>query len=320
MIKVSLIIPVYNSEKYLVQCLESVQKQTLKDIEIICINDGSMDSSLKILKDFASKDKRFIIIDKKNKGAGVARNIGISKASGETVLCLDSDDWLEENALELAYNKITNDHADILFFNATKFYEKTNNKSPYYYTAVYNNNKPFTPEEAGRKLFLTNGLPLKMYKTNFLKENNIKYSNHYFLEDNIFYFKAMINAKTISCLNQFIYNYRVHPNSTTFNYNKYVDTIPEVYALCFNLMENINNKEILKSFIVNRTQNILYYYSITPFFLRKKYYKMIKKVIEKHFIKYEMSDKIKDIQRLNFWTYELKTRLYKTLRVIKTYG
>ena len=126
--KVSIIIPVYNAEKYLNQCLESLCNQTLTDFEVVCINDGSTDSSLEILQDFASKDSRFIIIDKKNEGQGVARNIAIKQAKGEYLLCLDSDDWLETDALEKAYNKITTDNTDILFFDVYNYSEKNKKK------------------------------------------------------------------------------------------------------------------------------------------------------------------------------------------------
>ena len=90
--KVSVIIPVYNVEKYLKQCLDSVVNQTLKDIEIICVNDGSTDNSLEILEEYAQKDNRIIIISQENQGQSVARNIALEKATGEYVGFVDSDD------------------------------------------------------------------------------------------------------------------------------------------------------------------------------------------------------------------------------------
>ena len=122
--KVSVIIPVYNTSKYLNQCLESIQNQTFTDFEAICINDGSTDSSLEILKEFASKDDRFIIINKKNEGQGIARNLGIQQANGEYIIFIDSDDWLETEGLEKAYKKIKEDSADILIFDFYFFSDK----------------------------------------------------------------------------------------------------------------------------------------------------------------------------------------------------
>ena len=98
--KVSVIIPVYNTEKYLRECLDSVINQTLKEIEIICVDDGSTDSSLEILKEYANKDNRFTIITQQNLHAGVARNAGLAVAKGEYVSFLDSDDWFELKILE----------------------------------------------------------------------------------------------------------------------------------------------------------------------------------------------------------------------------
>ena len=94
-IKVSIIVPVYNVEKYLKRCLDSITNQTLKELEIICINDGSTDNSLKILKQYAHKDKRISIINKQNEGLSVARNTGMEAASGEYIGFVDSDDWID---------------------------------------------------------------------------------------------------------------------------------------------------------------------------------------------------------------------------------
>ena len=102
--KISLIIPIYNTSKYLSQCLDSVLSQTLKEIEIICIDDGSTDNSIKILKNYANADSRIKIITQQNSGAGFARNNGIKNASGEYIAFLDSDDYyLDTDVLESLY-------------------------------------------------------------------------------------------------------------------------------------------------------------------------------------------------------------------------
>ena len=103
--KISVIIPIYNSEKYLRECLDSVLSQTLTEIEVICINDGSVDGSLDILKENAEKDKRIVVLDKANEGVAVARNIGINKANGEFVCFMDSDDlYPTDDVLETLYS------------------------------------------------------------------------------------------------------------------------------------------------------------------------------------------------------------------------
>src|SRR5699024_8084583 len=127
--KVSIIVPVYNVEKYLKQALESAVNQTLNDIEIICIDDCSTDNSLNILKEYQLKDNRIKIIEQKeNKGQGVARNLGLNIAEGEYIMFLDPDDWLELNACEIAYNQISKNKNDIVFFGTTNHIEKQNKK------------------------------------------------------------------------------------------------------------------------------------------------------------------------------------------------
>jgi len=115
--KISVIVPVYNTEKYLAACLDSLVNQTLKEIEIICVDDGSTDSSLKILREYEAKDSRLKVITQENKYAGVPRNTGIDAAAGKYVYFADSDDYCDLSLLEKAYSKLAETHADIVYFN-----------------------------------------------------------------------------------------------------------------------------------------------------------------------------------------------------------
>lgn len=124
--KVSVIIPVYNVEAYLKQCLDSVINQTLDDIEIICINDGSTDSSLNILQEYAKKDKRIVIINQKNTGLSNARQRGMDICQGEYVAHIDSDDFIELNFLQSLYTVAKNQNADISV-STIKFFDNNNN-------------------------------------------------------------------------------------------------------------------------------------------------------------------------------------------------
>jgi cellulose synthase/poly-beta-1,6-N-acetylglucosamine synthase-like glycosyltransferase len=125
--KVSVIIPVYNTEKYLCQCIDSVVNQTLKDIEIICINDGSTDSSLQILNEYSNKDKRIIVINQNNSGLGAARNSGLKVAKGHYIGFVDSDDWIDLNYYETLYNGAIKNNADLVrtsYFHEYKNYQE----------------------------------------------------------------------------------------------------------------------------------------------------------------------------------------------------
>lgn len=112
-IKVSVVVPVFNAERYLEKCIKSLQQQTLKEIEIICVNDGSSDNSLDILNRLAEQDSRIVIIDKENEGQSVARNVGISRAQGEFLGFVDSDDWVDKDFYEKLYGAAIQTNSEI---------------------------------------------------------------------------------------------------------------------------------------------------------------------------------------------------------------
>lgn len=115
---ISVIIPVYNGEKYIKRCINSLINQTYKNIEIIIINDGSKDNSINIIKEISEKDKRIIIIDKENQGVSIARNAGIEKASGDYIMFVDVDDWVKTNMIEQMYKVIKKENVDIVKCNS----------------------------------------------------------------------------------------------------------------------------------------------------------------------------------------------------------
>lgn len=117
MIKISIIVPLYNVEEYLSKCIETLINQTLKEIEIILIDDGSTDKSSKICDEYAKRDSRIRVIHQKNVGVSQARNNAIQIASGEFVMFVDGDDWIEEQTCEIAYNTAVEKKADALMFD-----------------------------------------------------------------------------------------------------------------------------------------------------------------------------------------------------------
>ena len=129
MVKLSIIIPVYNIEDYISKCLKSILSQRFQDYEIICVNDGSTDNSLAVLHSF--NDKRIKIIDKKNEGSGIARNIGLEKAVGEYVFFVDGADWLEENSLQIILNEADRLKTDILIFGGLSYYDNKSQNGGY---------------------------------------------------------------------------------------------------------------------------------------------------------------------------------------------
>ncbi len=211
-IKVSVIIPVYNSEKVLNQCIDSVCNQTLSDIEIICVDDGSEDNSLKILKEYEKKDSRVNVLSQKNSGAGVARNKGIDLAKGEYIAFVDSDDWIEGNALEKLYNNIKSNDSDMVLFNSIEHKPNNEFRKRIYLkkddSIDYNN---YTFDYHMNKNFVMNGMFViwsKFYKTSFIKDNNIRFYCHDIFNDVQFHIQSMLFAKRISYLPEILYHYR----------------------------------------------------------------------------------------------------------------
>ena len=147
MIKVSVIIPVYNAEKYLEECLDSLLRQTFTDMEIICVDDGSTDSSAEILKRFQEKDRRIRVLFQENQYAGIARNNGMKIAQGEYLLFLDADDFFEDTLLEKIYSQGKKMGADIVLFGAKQYNRKMGCVSPaswYLKTAAVPEENPFS--------------------------------------------------------------------------------------------------------------------------------------------------------------------------------
>lgn len=209
--KVSIIVPIYNVEPYLSSCLASCLHQTLKDIEIICVNDGSTDHSLEIVKEFQKADRRIRIIDKENGGVSSARNAGIKAARGEWLMFLDSDDMLSENACERVWCEGMEGPTDIIIFGAQTF--------PSYPAPepwlIYNLNiqtrrfTGFKPEI----LFQTNGtIPFiwrMAFKRTLLLEHDLLFDEAvHFGEDTVFLLEVFPHASNFAYISDPLYHYR----------------------------------------------------------------------------------------------------------------
>ena len=209
--KLSIIIPVYNVEKYLPKCLGSILEQPFKDLEVICVNDGSTDDSLDVLQKIKKNDDRVVIIDKKNEGSGIARNIGLSTAQGEYVYFIDSDDWLEDDVLAKIIAKADELQTDILVFGGLSYY---NGKGQ---NGAYSKNK--LPKKYFGKVVSAKNIKkdifkfpstawTKLYRRSFLIKNEIKFQNIRAGQDQLPFFHSMITADRIAILPENIYCYQ----------------------------------------------------------------------------------------------------------------
>lgn len=214
MAKISVIIPVYNVEQYLSECMDSVVNQTLKDIEIICVNDGSTDGSRKILQEYADRDERIKIIDQENGGLSCARNRGIRFASGEFIGFVDSDDWIDLDFYEKLYNVAVKYEADISCGGLKRFNSKNkieiwiNHRQEIYTNKI---KKKFNL----CKIPALNYVQNKIYKRKSLLKSGVLFEEGVYFEDIEFTHKILFYLPTLVTVPGTFYNYRNTPDSIT---------------------------------------------------------------------------------------------------------
>ena len=244
MTKLSIIVPVYNVGKYLPKCLESLIKQTLKDIEIICVNDGSMDNSLAILKEFASKDSRIRIIDNQHQGVAKTRNTGIEQSTGEYIGFVDSDDYIDIDFFEKLYNSATKSNSDIAIASILKhkkFFNIYNAQYTKEETAITIQDKIKLCEDKKHFFFYAWN---KIYHSGFIKENNIKFSEGQIYEDVMFAIKALYYSNKIISVYGTKYHYIEHENSLTKYKDKTGGKEQDLVKAYSELQEFCNSKNI----------------------------------------------------------------------------
>ena len=217
--KVSIILPVYNVESYLRQCLDSIIMQTLEDIEIICVNDGSTDNSLEILQEYKNKDSRIKIINQENRGQGVARNIALENITGDYIGFVDPDDYISPNMYKTLYETAIKHNCDIVeesFYiknEIRNYLKKRKNKLNLPKNKIFNykvkKNYVFSPN-----LAIWN----KLYKTSFIKENDIKFFETKKGEDVIFTIKSRVLASKIVYIDNADYYYRIKKDNIPKSY------------------------------------------------------------------------------------------------------
>ncbi len=276
--KVSVILPVYNVGKYLRQSLDSLINQTLKEIEIICVNDGSTDDSYDILEEYKAKDSRIKVIHKENKGTGAARNDGLRIATGECIGFVDPDDWVKPNMFERLYNLIKEKNLDIAMCMPDGFDEKNqiNTPFPYFVDANFEN----IPDD---KIFNWRDLspfsyPMcvwnKLYTKDLFDRNNIDFAEGLDFEDHKVIFGTLLTAEKIFFIREKLYVYRFNREGSvlTDNNRRLIDHI-EIFNIVEKLMKDTNTYNVLrKDFVTYKIHNLLYYYSMIKDEFKEEYY------------------------------------------------
>lgn len=207
MAKVSIIVPIYNVEKYLDRCIKSLINQTLYDIEIVLVNDGSTDSSKKIAEKYSKIDNRIVLINKENEGGSIARNTGLNLATGEYIMFLDSDDYYEPNCVEESFLKIVNDGSDVVVFGSKHIDEEGNiikEIIPKETKGMY------IKEHPEILMSIENCTWDKIYKSSLFKDNHLKYPENLYYQDFGITFCIMANVNKISFTSKTLINYIVN--------------------------------------------------------------------------------------------------------------
>lgn len=215
--KLSILIPIYNVEKYLRQCLESVCGQTLQNIEIICLNDGSTDSSLDIIKEFQAQDKRIVLIDKENSGYGDSMNQGLKKATGEYIGIVESDDWIDVNAFEEMYNLAKVYNAEVV--RANYYRNKANCDEKYYGVNIWDTGQAICPRSRTSIFYQPPAIWASIYRRRFLMDNHIDFlpTPGASYQDTSFNFKVWALAKRVVFTTEAYLHYRIDNETSSIN-------------------------------------------------------------------------------------------------------
>lgn len=225
--KISIIVPVYNEEKRIKKCIDSLINQTYSNIEILIINDGSTDNTLNILNEY--DDSRIIVTTIKNIGRGGARNIGIKKSSGKYLMFVDSDDYVDENIVKKLYNNLINENSDISICNIIKKYKNTEEK--------FLNYNHYTDDSVVNFMISHLGPTARLYKRDLFVKNNV-----YFLENCIYEDLATMPIlgmyiKKVSHIDEYLYYYIIREESA-MNQTKYSKKLEDIFIV----LEHLSNK------------------------------------------------------------------------------
>lgn len=248
--QLSIIIPAYNVEAFLPQCLDSIFSQDFADYEVLCINDGSTDGTPQLLNNYAAEHPELRVLTQSNQGMSTARNFGLKEAKGEYVLFVDSDDWLFDGSLAKLSTSLKDE--DVICFNAKKYIEKTNeykdNELPYVDGVLkgwdYFNKVRLIPSEIHFVCIWQ-----RAYRRVFLKENNLCFVEGIRrAEDDLFTTMVMVHAQTLKVINECVYVYRVRDNSitTTVDINRWYDSlkVQDVLADFFVSLKDVDKSAI----------------------------------------------------------------------------
>ena len=306
--KVSVIIPTYNSEKYLDECLKSVINQTFRDYEIIIVDNKSEDNTLKIIEKYMKDNKNITLIRlDRNLKQGIARNTGVQNSIGEYIMFVDSDDKVSPEFINKMYNKITSDNADMTICRWATFDNKTGKINFKHGYANFHRlpeqfkESSFKWSDIKEEVFSQSNVPWdKIYKKSFLIGKNVEFPGGMFFEDNVFSFDAILKAEKITVLDECLIYYRVNRkqavtarcDETFFDYLKIFSKIEE------NLKKIGLYEEMKYHFINYKVRSVFWWWKRIEFKYKEQFFNMIKEDY-KNMYKNQLKS-VKD--KRNVWT------------------
>ena len=290
MVEISVIIPVYNVEDYLEQCLDSICDQTFEDIEIICVNDGSTDGSEAILERYAKIDSRIHIISQKNQGLAATRNNGLKQARGEYVYFIDSDDYIELETLEKLHENIVSNGSDMVLFKfqTVDDYRNVHKRGVEFkidkiFGDIDYDNFTFTYRDVKRHVMNSAfSACLKLYRRDFIKDVSFPVGLNF--EDVPVHVKLMVEAERLSFVPEFFYNYRSNPDSILNSSANGFDIFEVIDMVEDYLRQNNHYDEFENEFIFFKIAQILVYLKSE---MSDEYFQRAKDEFEKIVIKDE---------------------------------
>lgn len=279
--KISIIVPVYNVEKELSRCIDSLVKQTYKDIEIILVDDGSTDESPYICENYKKIYSNIKVIHKENGGLSSARNCGINNSSGEYLLFVDSDDYINNETCERFFKAIEKDDVDIVVGEAR---ETRNNEIILYKHDSFQDNKVYSNTEYINIAIKNNEfyapVCFNMYKKEFLLNNNLFFKEGILHEDMQYLPRVFLSAKKIKKISYIFYEYIIRENSITNNnnYKKNIEDIFEIYSEWYEMFKKIENKKnrkmlncVLSKYFIASCRILYIYQDVYPKNIDKKF-------------------------------------------------
>ena len=259
--KISVIIPVYNVEKYLQECIDSVINQNLDNIEIILVNDGSTDGSSDICREYACRCDNIVLLEKENGGLSSARNAGLDAASGKYIYFLDSDDYISQDCLKRLYECAEAERLDILLFSAVSFLDEDGRE---WQPPVYQKTGPYPMGISGKELFsllylngeYTSSVPQYISRKNWIRSCGFRFADGYLHEDEIYTFMALQSAKRAGVLCECFYHRRCREGSITQSnirfdrFKGYAYVCSEMIRFCSGQIYTPEQKKAVEGYIL----------------------------------------------------------------------